>query len=222
MTYAKIVLDQLPKVAKEYSKFLKKGKKGGWYKKAISKPSRTYFLRYGDQVLPMKAALNRAHLLAGSEIHYANSIEVCKRARASGLDTFKSTANEDNHQSQKLESNFYLQRSRPAQSKFREELLRKHQACMVTKCATLEALEAAHIEPFGGEGQDVVENGLLLRSDIHCLFDRNLIAIDPETLRVWCANSICGDYGDLCGTKVKIKISSERTLNALKKRWRER
>ena len=45
-------------------------------------------------------------------------------------------------------------------------------ACAVTSEHSLPALEAAHIRPFGDGGEHEVPNGMLLRSDIHKLFDR--------------------------------------------------
>lgn len=52
--------------------------------------------------------------------------------------------------------------------------------CAVTGCAVLAILEGAHIRPYssGGAATNVVSNGLLLRSDIHTLFDRGLLWID--------------------------------------------
>jgi len=45
---------------------------------------------------------------------------------------------------------------------------------------TLPVLEAAHIRPFEKEGPNTVENGLLLRSDIHKLFDKGYLTINPD------------------------------------------
>ena len=42
------------------------------------------------------------------------------------------------------------------------------------------ALEAAHIKPYNESGPHAVNNGLLLRSDLHRLFDRGYITITPE------------------------------------------
>ena len=52
--------------------------------------------------------------------------------------------------------------------------------CAVTGCAVLAILEGAHIRPYssGGAATNVVSNGLLLRSDIHTLFDRGLLWVD--------------------------------------------
>jgi predicted restriction endonuclease len=41
-------------------------------------------------------------------------------------------------------------------------------------------LEAAHLRPYRGEGDNHPSNGLLLRSDLHTLFDLGLIGINPE------------------------------------------
>ena len=53
-------------------------------------------------------------------------------------------------------------------------------ACAVTKEHSLPALEAAHIKPFAEEGPHAVSNGLLLRSDLHRLFDRGYVTVTPE------------------------------------------
>lgn len=41
-------------------------------------------------------------------------------------------------------------------------------------------LEAAHIIPYGRGGQHRVDNGLLLRSDLHRLYDRGYVTVTPE------------------------------------------
>lgn len=53
-------------------------------------------------------------------------------------------------------------------------------ACAVTSEHSLPALEAAHIQPFGEGGSHEVPNGLLLRSDIHRLFDRGYVGVTPD------------------------------------------
>ncbi|MHB8636470.1 MAG: HNH endonuclease [Fimbriimonadaceae bacterium] len=52
--------------------------------------------------------------------------------------------------------------------------------CAVTGEGTLPVLEAAHIRPFSADGPHEVQNGLLLRSDMHTLFDSGLITVTPE------------------------------------------
>ena len=52
--------------------------------------------------------------------------------------------------------------------------------CAVTGERTLPVLEASHIRPYADGGQHEVTNGLLLRSDLHTLFDRGYVTISPE------------------------------------------
>jgi putative restriction endonuclease len=53
-------------------------------------------------------------------------------------------------------------------------------ACAITGDHTLPVLEAAHIKPFSLSGPHAVSNGLLLRSDLHKLFDAGYMTITPE------------------------------------------
>lgn len=52
--------------------------------------------------------------------------------------------------------------------------------CAVTREHTLLVLDAAHIRPVTQAGQHEVTNGLLLRSDVHTLFDRGYVTITPD------------------------------------------
>lgn len=52
--------------------------------------------------------------------------------------------------------------------------------CAVTREKTLLVLEAAHIKPVAHGGTHRVDNGLLLRSDIHTLFDRGYVTVTPD------------------------------------------
>jgi predicted restriction endonuclease len=51
-------------------------------------------------------------------------------------------------------------------------------------------LEAAHIIPYCLTQDNRILNGLLLRADIHTLFDFNLVVIDPDTRRVYLDNRL--------------------------------
>ena len=52
--------------------------------------------------------------------------------------------------------------------------------CAVTQEKTLPALEAAHIRPYKEGGEHKERNGLLLRRDIHSLFDAGLVTVTPD------------------------------------------
>jgi putative restriction endonuclease len=52
--------------------------------------------------------------------------------------------------------------------------------CAITRERTLPALDAAHVRPYAEGGVHEVTNGLLLRRDIHSLFDRGYVTVTPE------------------------------------------
>ena len=52
--------------------------------------------------------------------------------------------------------------------------------CAVTGERTLPALEAAHILPYGQGGQHEVRNGILMRRDLHSLFDLGYVTVTPK------------------------------------------
>ena len=52
--------------------------------------------------------------------------------------------------------------------------------CAFTGSPVLHVLDAAHIKPFAQSGPNSIHNGILLRQDVHTLFDRGYITITPE------------------------------------------
>ena len=52
--------------------------------------------------------------------------------------------------------------------------------CAVTSERTLPALDAAHIKPYSESGLHLVRNGILLRRDLHALFDKGYVTITPD------------------------------------------
>jgi putative restriction endonuclease len=52
--------------------------------------------------------------------------------------------------------------------------------CAITGERALPVLDAAHIRPVTAGGQHRIDNGLLLRSDVHTLFDRGYLTVTPE------------------------------------------
>jgi putative restriction endonuclease len=52
--------------------------------------------------------------------------------------------------------------------------------CAMTGERSLPALEAAHIRPYSEHGPHRVSNGLLLRADLHRLFDAGYITVTPD------------------------------------------
>jgi putative restriction endonuclease len=52
--------------------------------------------------------------------------------------------------------------------------------CAVTRERTLPALDAAHIRPYADGGAHEAQNGLLLRRDVHSLFDAGYVTVTPD------------------------------------------
>jgi putative restriction endonuclease len=74
-----------------------------------------------------------------------------------------------------------LVRQRLGQGGFRMLVMDTYQRrCAVTKEKALPVLQAAHIRPVSEGGRHLVTNGLLLRSDVHTLFDRGYVTITPD------------------------------------------
>lgn len=75
----------------------------------------------------------------------------------------------------------YLTRARLGQGAFRVLVTDAYQRrCAVTGEKTLPVLEAAHIKPYACEGPHHVQNGLLLRSDLHKQFDLGYLTVTPD------------------------------------------
>ncbi|MHC5775395.1 HNH endonuclease [Nostoc sp.] len=93
---------------------------------------------------------------------------------------------------------------RKGQSRFRRELLKAYQGkCAITGFAPNKVLQAAHIIPYLGSETNHPSNGILLRVDIHILFDQHLLSIHPKSYEVVISPSLCGtDYEGLGGKKL--------------------
>ncbi len=66
--------------------------------------------------------------------------------------------------------------------------------CTMTGERTLPALEAAHIHRYSRGGDHSLSNGLLLRSDLHKLFDLGYLSIEPNTLKIRVSGKIREEF----------------------------
>lgn len=112
---------------------------------------------------------------------------------------------------------------RQGQRKFRATLIKAYGAkCAITHCGVLDILEAAHITPYLGAATNLPANGILLRSDIHTLWDLGLVAIDPYSLRVLVNPQITDEtYRSLHGTTATepTDLACKPSSAALKAQW---
>jgi hypothetical protein len=111
---------------------------------------------------------------------------------------------------------------RRGQKQFREKLrMRYGGKCLVTGCEVFAVVEAAHIRSYLGPKDDNAQNGLLLRSDIHVLFDLDRIGIHPDTLEVELHPSLKDDphYASLAGTTLRCGKGKRPSRTALQHRY---
>ena len=94
---------------------------------------------------------------------------------------------------------------RRGQSKFRNMLLEAYDnRCAVTRFNEPIVLEAAHIEPYSGAASNVAKNGLLLKSDIHKLFDRGVLVIQPDLTTLLAPSLRNGQYAVHEGQRIRV------------------
>lgn len=70
-----------------------------------------------------------------------------------------------------------------------------HRRCAITGGKISPTLQAAHIRPVAKEGQHRLDNGLLLRSDVHTLFDDGYLGIDHRH-RLLVSRRLRDDFGN--------------------------
>lgn len=113
---------------------------------------------------------------------------------------------------------------RRGQPDFRNKLIVAYGGrCSVTCCDAPAALEAAHIAPYSGPQSNHLTNGLLLRADIHTLFDLDLIGIHPMTLTIMRAPAIqATSYAELQGRELSVPsgATDAPSKEALVERWK--
>lgn len=109
-------------------------------------------------------------------------------------------------------------KKRRGQKTFRDQLLKSNPVCAVTGCMLVDILEAAHIDAYRNDSHNHISNGLLLRSDIHTLYDLNHLAIDPDKKTLhFSKKALSEKYREYEGLKIGVK--HELSKSALSKRW---
>jgi putative restriction endonuclease len=90
----------------------------------------------------------------------------------------------------------HLIRPRLGQGAFRLAVTEAYnRECAITGGRVLPALDAAHIQAFGSGGEHEVSNGLLLRRDIHSVFDAGYLTFDEE-LRVVVSDRVRTEFNN--------------------------
>lgn len=111
---------------------------------------------------------------------------------------------------------------RRGQSSFRKALMEAYGGvCAVTGCHVAAILEAAHIYPYQDDGRtNEVSNGLLLRSDIHTLFDLGLLGVTEEYQVVVNSQLEGSAYADLHGRRIRLPKTKESKPSKEALQWK--
>jgi len=111
---------------------------------------------------------------------------------------------------------------RRGQKKFRDNLLSAYgKTCAVTGCKIEDILEAAHIRPHAEKPNYRTANGLLLRADIHTLFDLGLLAVDLQKKICLAPALLKSEYKDYQGKELRqpTKVSDMPDFDAIQLRY---
>ena len=119
--------------------------------------------------------------------------------------------------SQSLDRKRYNQKhTRPLQGKFRQDLLTVSDKCVITRVRMVGLLEAAHIKPHKYNGPEDKSNGILLRRDMHYLFDSGNLRINVNG-DIFITQPTLEDYGRSIPEHIDIPEYVNREY--LKWRW---
>ena len=187
----------------------------GWI--GMRNPSRSYFVRYNGHLHSLKAVVAYAlqengAVITASDFH---AVYAAKRLIELKFDVVHNSTETD-HERERI---WISRLSRPYHLKFRDKLIDIYGGCALSGCTTLPALEAAHVNPVAEKGSDKSTNGILLRADLHKLFDANLIAIHPKSGLVSVAATCIRDYGNELESRTFTPRKNGPPLAAFNVRW---
>jgi predicted restriction endonuclease len=112
-------------------------------------------------------------------------------------------------------------RVRLGQGAFRKSLEERYgSTCAFTGRQPREVLEAAHLYSFAESGEHHPHGGLLLRRDLHRIYDLGLLRVDPGRMELWVDESLqrFPDYARLHGAKLAVDVSGS-VVDWLRLHW---
>ncbi|AXB55219.1 HNH endonuclease [Flavobacterium fluviale] len=135
-----------------------------------------------------------------------------KKKEIKEIESFINQAKDDEIEKIQIQIN-----KRRNQSKFRENICKLYEnKCAISNNGIIEVLDAAHIISHSKSGINKNDNGILLRSDLHILFDKNLITIDPQTFEILIDKTLVNSsYYKYHKNKIKLPIGNKYLL----KKW---
>ena len=97
-------------------------------------------------------------------------------------------------------------------------------ACAITEEHSLPVLEAAHIQSYAKNGPHDVSNGILMRADLHRLFDKGYITVAPD-FRLEVSGRLKADFSNgktyypLSGNRIRLPKDRSETPDAAYLEW---
>ncbi len=114
---------------------------------------------------------------------------------------------------------------RDGQGTFRLRLLQAYEGqCAVTGEHATPVLDAAHIQPYLGPGSNHPQNGLVLRSDLHRLYDKGYVTVTPD-LRLEVSSRLRDEfengrhYYEMAGRKMHVPRDDRLAPSARALEW---
>jgi hypothetical protein len=99
------------------------------------------------------------------------------------------------------------------------QLERFDENCAISGCTQVDVLEAAHIRAYRRDADNAPRNGILLRADLHTLFDLDLIAVDLDGHRASVHRSVLeSQYRQYHGQPIAVP-NDGFDADALQTRW---
>jgi len=102
-------------------------------------------------------------------------------------------------------------KTRIGQDLFRKELLDKYGAtCAIVGVSHPKTIQACHLYSWSEKGKHDIDGGLLMRSDLHSLFDDGLLRINPDSLKVVLSEELAEypDYWQFNDQALKVDLSN--------------
>jgi hypothetical protein len=140
----------------------------------------------------------------------SDPLTVVLEDKAEPTDDYQPIQDEDKRQA-------YARRVRKGQSRFRKALHTLYGSrCAFTGTYEETVLEACHIISHAKTGDNSLDNGLLLRSDIHVLFDEHLMTLANDGQRILVHKDVSApEYARLSGTLPGLRPSTSESHLAL-------
>lgn len=114
-------------------------------------------------------------------------------------------------------------RVRKGQRQFREHLLSSFGSlCAFTGSAPERVLDAGHLYSYASLGEHKPHGGLMLRKDVHRLFDDGWLAVNPHSLTVDVSDSLSQfpQYSRLHGRNLEVRLRDEQA-GWIEQHWKE-